>query len=242
MLEAERQVGDSRAGRQGAISAPEMAFSTKLWAGSQLLTTSSWDPGWLTSARRVAAWDQLSTGDTRHTWDGALTAHPGNRAAKNRKVNKMHSPPGTVHSPSTWSPTLLEPGKSTKRRPNWVCALQSTQEPERLRPRKCTIRRARFGQFLCRAPWSLSSVDLGSTHFHELVQTQCGPHTASTPHTCQQYLFTAFLPPHNTTEQVSLVSGCKLDTEETWKQRKQNKQRGGNCSGSDRCNTLKPCS
>ena len=45
----------ARTGRQGAILAPEMAFSTKLWAGSQLLTTSSWDPGWLTSARRVAA-------------------------------------------------------------------------------------------------------------------------------------------------------------------------------------------
>ena len=114
--------------------------------------------------------------------------------------------------------------------------------PERLRPGKCTKRRAHFWQFPCRASWSLSSVDPGSTSFHELVQTQCGPHTASTPHTRQQYLFAVFLPPHNTTEQVSLVSGWKLDTEETWKQRKQNKQRGGNCSGSDRCNTLKHCS
>ena len=44
-----------------------LASSTKLWAGSQLLTMSSWDPGWLTSARRVAAWDQLPRGDTWHT-------------------------------------------------------------------------------------------------------------------------------------------------------------------------------
>jgi len=57
----------ARAGRQGtvAISAPEMASSTKMWAGSQLLTTSSWDPGWLTSTGNAAAWDQLSRG---HIW------------------------------------------------------------------------------------------------------------------------------------------------------------------------------
>ena len=79
MIWAQRQRGrlaTARAGRQGVvtISAPEPASSTKLWAGSQLLTTDSWDPGWLTSARRVAAWDQLSRGDTRHTretkWPG----------------------------------------------------------------------------------------------------------------------------------------------------------------------------
>ena len=37
-----------------------------------------------------------------------------------------------------------------------------------------------------------------------LWQTQCGPSTMRTPHACQWYLFTVFLPPHNTTEQVSL--------------------------------------
>ena len=45
----------ARAGRQGEILAPETASSTKLRAGSQLLTKSSWDPGQLTSARRAAA-------------------------------------------------------------------------------------------------------------------------------------------------------------------------------------------
>ena len=39
---------------------------------------------------------------------------------------------------------------------------------------------------------------------HELGQTQCGPYTASTPHTCQGYLFAVFHPPQSTTEQVSL--------------------------------------
>ena len=64
----------ARARRQGAaaISAPEMTSSTKLWAGSQLLTSSSWDPRWLTSARSVTAWDQLPRGDIRHTWNCAL--------------------------------------------------------------------------------------------------------------------------------------------------------------------------
>ena len=68
----------ARARRQGAaaISAPEKTFSTKLWAGSQLLTTSSWDPGWLTSASKVSAWGQLSKGDIQHTWEDALRRKP----------------------------------------------------------------------------------------------------------------------------------------------------------------------
>ena len=53
--------------RQGsaAISVPETVSSTKLWAGSQLLTSPSWDPGWLVSASSVTAWGQLPRGDTR---------------------------------------------------------------------------------------------------------------------------------------------------------------------------------
>ena len=41
--------------RLAEILAPEIASSTKLLAGSQLITTFSCDPGWLTSARRVTA-------------------------------------------------------------------------------------------------------------------------------------------------------------------------------------------
>ena len=113
----------ARASRQGAILAPEMASSTKLWAGSQLLTMSSWDPGRLTSARSVTGWHQLPRGDTRHTWDGTLMAHLGNSAAGSGEVIKMHGQPGRVRLPSTWSPELLGPRKGTKRRPNRVCAL-----------------------------------------------------------------------------------------------------------------------
>ena len=36
--------------------------------------------------------------------------------------DKMHHTPGTVCSPSTWSPKLLRPGKGTKCMPNQVCA------------------------------------------------------------------------------------------------------------------------
>ena len=38
----------------------------------------------------------------------------------------------------------------------------------------------------------------------EWGQTQCGRDTANTPHRHQCYLFAVFLPPHSTTEQVSL--------------------------------------
>ena len=98
------------------------ASFTKLWADSQLLTKYSWNPERFTSARRVAAWDQLPR-DTWHTWDGALTVHLGNWAARTRDVIKTHTPSGTVRSPNTWSPELLGPGKGKKRTPNQVCAL-----------------------------------------------------------------------------------------------------------------------
>ena len=53
-LETGRQAGGSQS-RKGANSAPEMGFSTKLQAGSQLPTKSSWDPGQMTSSGSVAA-------------------------------------------------------------------------------------------------------------------------------------------------------------------------------------------
>ena len=100
----------------------ETASSTKLLAGSQLLTKSSWDPGWLICARRAAAWDQLPKGDTLLTWDSVLMAHLGNWVSGTREVNKMHYPPETVHWLGTWSPELPGPGKGTKHMPNQVSA------------------------------------------------------------------------------------------------------------------------
>ena len=97
---------------------PETASSTILWGGSQLLTKSSWDPGWLKSTRRVTAWDQLSRGHIQQAWDGVHASPPGNRAAGTGEVIKMHGPPGTVHWLSTWLPELLRPRKGTKCMPN----------------------------------------------------------------------------------------------------------------------------
>jgi len=111
----------ARARRGGKILDPEMASSTKLWAGSQLLTKSSWDPGWLTSARRVIAWDELPRGDTQHTWDGSCGT-PRKLSSWEWEGDKMHHTSETVSSPSTLSPELLGPENGTKRRPNWVWA------------------------------------------------------------------------------------------------------------------------
>ena len=129
----------TRAGRQGvaAVLDLETASSTKLRAGSQLLTSSYWNLVQLTSARSFADWDQLHRGETWHPWDGALTAHPGDWAARTRQVNKMHSPPGAVRWPSTHLPELLGPGKDTKFT-------------------------AHLGLCPCTAPERLSGLDLGS--------------------------------------------------------------------------------
>ena len=111
----------ARAWRQGEISATEIGISTKLWAGSQLPTTSSWDPGQLTSARRVAAWDQR-----KHTayLRRSSRCKPRKPSCQDREVVKTHGPHGTVCSPMTWLPELLRPRKHIKHTPNQVCALE----------------------------------------------------------------------------------------------------------------------
>ena len=100
---------------------PREASSTKLQAGTQLLIKPPWDSGWLTSARRVAARDQLPRKDIWHTGDGRTRCHPGNRAAGTREVIRHIPHLGRQHSPTTCLPELLRPGKGTKRRPNRVC-------------------------------------------------------------------------------------------------------------------------
>ena len=118
-----RMAGGLSKGRKARGNlAPETASSTKLWAGTQLLTKSSLDPGWLTSARRVAVRDQLPRGDVWHTWDGALTVHLGNWAVGTEEVIRCTTHLGRVCLPRTWSPELLGPGKGTKCRPNLICA------------------------------------------------------------------------------------------------------------------------
>ena len=66
-----------------------------------------------------------------------LCGHPGNQVAGTRVVHQIHSPPGTVHLPSTQSPEWLGPGKGAKHT-------------------------AHLGLCHGRAPENLSSLDLGS--------------------------------------------------------------------------------
>ena len=227
---------------EGQFQPQRPASSTKLWAGFQLLT-SSWGPVWLTSARRAAAWDLLPRGDTRHTRDGVQHTRETKRWGLGILRHMAHLGQLTCQAAGRLSCSDL--GRAQNACQTEYVPLWSIWEPEPpwLRAGKCTKHRAHFGQCSCRAPWSLSRVDLESTCH------KCGPYTVSTPHTRQRYLFAMLLPPHNTTEQVSLnkwppLPPCvraeirhlrDLQTEEA-------KLRRGNHSGSDRCNRLKPCS
>ena len=97
----------------------------------------------------------------------------------------------------------MEEGHKTHS-PSGSVPLRSTREPEWLRPGKCMKCRVHGGQCPCRAPWRLSSVDLGSAHRLGLWQAQCAPSAESRSHTCQWCLFAESLPLHSTPEQVSL--------------------------------------
>ena len=130
----------ARARRQVAatISVPETTVSTKLWEGFKLLITSSWDPGWFTSARSVTVWDQLPRGNTWYTWDCAFIAHSGNWVAGTKEVHKMHGSPERVFlakHPVIWVAWTWEGTKHI----------------------------VHLGLCLCSAPKNLRGLNLGST-------------------------------------------------------------------------------
>ena len=54
----------------------------------------------------------------RHVMASALLPHSVNWTSRITEVIKMQSPPETVHSPRTWSPELLRPGKGKRCLPN----------------------------------------------------------------------------------------------------------------------------
>ena len=191
--EAGRQAGGSQS-RKGAISAPEMASSIKLWESSQLLTK-TWDPGRLTCAGRVAARDQLPRRDTQHTWEGVRTAHPENQAAGMGEVIKCTPHLKRLRLPSTWLPELLRHGKGTKHSPTESAPLWSTQEPEPewLRPGKCTQPKVHLRKFPCRATWRLSSVDWESIHAISGANPVWPRHCEHSPHTL--VIFVCSVPP-----------------------------------------------
>ena len=152
---------EARAGRQGAavISVPEMASSTKL---SRLpVANYIFLRSWIIDIHQEGH-SLRSAPQRRHTAHLRQCSHgeSGKLSGQMQEVIKTYHAPRTVRLPRTWSPELLRPGKC----------------------RKCMVR---FRQCPCRAPWSLSSVDPGSTYRLELWQTCCGPCTVSTPHTHQ---------------------------------------------------------
>ena len=142
----------------------------------------------------------------QHTWETKLPG-PGRWLRCRAHLGQC-----TPQTPGCLSFSGL--GRAKKAHPTKSVPLRSMQEPEpeQLRPGKCMKHRVHFGQYPYRATWSLSSTDPESTRHRELEQTHCGPYTASTPHTHQWSLFAVFLPPHNTTKQVSLTKWPTLPT------------------------------
>ena len=80
----DREAGGGQPKLERGKLGPGEASSTKLQAGTQSLTKTPWDFGWLTSAGRVTARDQLPRRDIGHNGEGCTHCHPGNRAAGTR--------------------------------------------------------------------------------------------------------------------------------------------------------------
>ena len=223
-LEAGRQAGNSQSQKAMGNLGPRDGI---LYQTVSRLPVANQDvPGfWIVDIWRVAVRDQLPR-DTAHL---RLCSHCAPRKPRSRdRRGKTHRPPGecvlakhlVAWAAQTWEGhktqaqlslclcgvpenlnlSSLDLGNACNPGPALDSSLASNLEPQQCRPGKHTC--------------------------HEQGQTQCGPDTASTPHTCH-YLFAELFPPHSTTEQVSLnkwppLPPCvrvELDTEETCKQK-----------------------
>ena len=128
----------------------------------------------MATPRNPSGWDR--GGDkTHHTWGECAYHAPGCLSCSDLGTAPNAGPNKSMPLWSTWEPEWLRPGKFMQPR---ASSLQSNLKPE-----QCSLGKHK------RLEWG---------------QTQCGWDTVSTPHTCQWCLFAVFLPPHNTTEQVSL--------------------------------------
>ena len=134
----------------------------------------------------------------------ATCSTPSKRSGWDQGGDKMHRPLEESALAKHLVTRVLVPGKSTKRRPNRVCAFVEhlRLQPEQLRRGKCTQPSASLRKYPCRAAWSLSGVDEEGAH--SMSGFQWGPDTASAAHPCQWCLFAVFLPAQSTSEQVSL--------------------------------------
>ena len=138
---------------------------------SSLSPKTSWDSGWLTSAGRVTARNQLLR---RHTWPvrGNWGWAGGGDKAHCTRGEGARQAPGCLS---------CSEGQGTKRRPNRGCTF--VEDPE-------TGTARNSGPAPWRAAWSLSSVD-GKAHTCERGQNQCGWNTAGPLHTRQWHLSAA---------------------------------------------------
>ena len=121
------KVGNSQSWK-GAISAPETASSTKLRAGSQLLIKSPWDPGLLTSTRKVAARDQIPE-ETHSTPETALPL----RIQETKRLgrgDKTHHTWGVCTRQAPGRLSSSDMGRAQNAGPTESAPLWSTQEPE----------------------------------------------------------------------------------------------------------------
>ena len=187
--------------RKGAISAPGRHYLQNCKQAS-LLTKTSWDSGWSTSA-----------------WEGALVVHPENRAAGTGEVKSHNDRARQTPHHLSWS----DLGSVQNAGPTESVPLRTTRVPEleRLRPGRC-MQLEWFSMEQPRA-WAVWA---GRVH---VPWAGAGPVWLRYCEHTPVFFFAASLPPHSATEQVSLkqsvhhrplVSGRKSDTEETSKQKK----------------------
>ena len=121
-LEAERQVGNSQSQKARGNLSPKDGIlhqtASRLPVANQVFLGS-----WMVDICQEGC-SLRSACQRRHT--AHLRQHscgaPRKQSGWDRRGDQMHHTPGIVHSPNTWSPELLGPGKGTKLRPNWVCA------------------------------------------------------------------------------------------------------------------------
>ena len=200
-----RQAGKGSQSRKGAITAPERHPIPNCKQAS-LLTKTSWDSGWSTPTGRVAARNHLPRRDTQHNWEGAPIVHPENWAAWMGEAISHSLQLGTTTLTKhlvTWAARTWKEHKTQARPSLHLCGV----------PENLNLSGLDLGSACNPGPTSDSSwysnlepeqCRLGKHTRHEQGQTQRGRDTASTPHTCQWYLFAVFLPTHSTTEEVSL--------------------------------------
>jgi len=209
--------------QKGAIVAPERHYLPNFKQAS-LLTKTSWGSGRSTSA-----------------WEGVLVVHPENRVAGTGEAisgsNHAHQTPYHL------SCSHLGRAQNAAQLSLRLWGLPQCQNLSGLDlGGACSPGQASDGSW-----WSNLEPEQcgqgGHTH-REQGQAQCGWDTMSTR---QYYLFAASLPPHSTTEQVSLKKvstrpphPCVRGEIRCWRDQQTEEAKTGNHRVSDRCNRLKP--